>query len=337
MRVSVFLALLAVSSVAAITLTSNEFDVKRVIPGFLYQGVTFTPNGDFYTTSGTNWCVFTNAANLPIGGTLSQSQARCGVSNVGATNIVSSQNGRIYSVEGYEHNTATFAATRRFTACGQTHGIAVDPRDGAIFVSSVNTGKVWRIPNPDNTAGLVSVNCAAPYFDGGAAGVGGFDQITVGPDGKVYAAGYTAGKFVIISAYSAATPTGTLIAAKSTINRNPDGISICFGSGNSFALVATTSGAISKFALTGPGGAPSYTETTIATDVGGYLDFTTVDPKGCIWGTTLFAGAQGMYRVTNKDGSCGCASAQVPSSCTPKQCQSLSQLVHTPVPPVLVS
>jgi len=299
--------------VNAVTLLNPAFDVRTVIPNVAIHSLTFTPNGDLYTNNGgSQICRYPNAVNLPIGKTLSPSaNGTCypsaGPGNYG-TDIVSSKTGKLYTVTGYEVDPLTGVRTSKFNNCGATHGLAIDPRDGGLFFSNVG-GTIWRIDDPDLTPGYINTNCAAAIFvSNGALAV---DGITVGPDGKLYGAGMS-NRFFIFSPYSPATPQATVIANVPATNVRPDGISICIGSGNSFALVGTTSGSIAKFNLTGPGGAPTYAESLVATNVGGYLDFTTVDPKGCIWGSDL-AGSVGPYRVTNADGSCSCASAQVPT------------------------
>jgi len=337
MRVSTFFVVaLGVTAVAAaIVNVGNDFDVKRVIPDDLVPGVTFTPNGDLFTWGGGGLCKYVNAVNLPDGQTLSRAQAQCAaVAGVGGLGITSSKAGRLYAVTGQEIDPNTLTVIRQaFNSCGAVHCIAMDPRDGAMFVSNYGGRKVYRIPDPDANPGTQDV-CGSPeFFSSNSIGTG-FDGITIGPDGTLYGAGYDNRALVIVSGYSSATPTGILIANKMSFTASPDGISICVNNGESFALVAMTTGTISRFKLSGPNGAPLYAEDTIATGVGGYLDFSAVDPKGCIWGSAI-NGPFGFYRVRNRDGSCGCASAQVPtpppSPCgTGKQCMSNAELAALP-------
>jgi sugar lactone lactonase YvrE len=335
MRVSTLILGLLLGAIvvpAAIVNIGNDFDVKRVIPDDYVVGVTFTPNGDLFTYGSGTICRYANAVNLPDGQTLSRNGATCaGGVGFGAIAITSSKNGRIYTTDGYEIDATTLQVVRQaFDGCGALHGIAMDPRDGAMFLSYYGGRKVFRVPDPDANPNRQTAHCNSPYFDTSIAGTG-FDGITIGPDGKLYGAGYDSFSLVIVSAYSTSTPTGTLIASKGSFTGAPDGISICVDNGESFALVAMTRGTISRFKLTGPNGAPLYTEDTIADGVGGYLDFSAVDPKGCIWGSAT-SGAYGFYRVKNRDGSCGCASAQVPTPppCGGKRCMSLAEIAALP-------
>jgi len=325
----------AVANALTWTVTDPDYAVQTVIPQLAAAPITFLANGDLimldvvYNPP----CLFrwSNAANLPFGSTIPfsyglscASQGGHSILGAGSGNIVATKSGRIYQSSGLEIDLNTFTTRQAFTNCAAGHGIALDPTDDSLLFSNYGSKKIYRVPNPDVHPTMQTVNCNAPFFDAGALVGSGIDGLTVGPDGTVYMAAYDSASLVIVS------KTGQLIANKPTgkpRTQGPDGISICIGDGNSFALTSTAQlGQIVKFNLTGPGGAPDYDFSTIATNGGvGYIDWTAVDPRGCIWGSTVNGGG-GVFRVSNKDGTCpSCNAPQVPPS---GDCPDCTDVVH---------
>lgn len=194
--------------------------------------------------------------------------------NVPTVDMVADQ-GRLYNVNGFELNLGSMTGTRRWVDCGASHAIARDPRDGAIFVGSVGSGKIWRIPNPSVSVGIYNTNCAADlYFDAGAAGLGGITDLDILPDGTLVAAGFTNNRFLMISPYSPVTPQGTLITSKPLVNSSPVSIASAYGD----VYIGTSAGSIIRINLN----SPVYAETLIASGAG-YIHNATVGPDGSIY------------------------------------------------------
>lgn len=119
--------------------------------------------------------------------------------------------------------------------------------------------------------------------------------MTILPDGTIVASSYTQNKLLVLSGYSAATPTGTLIAAKPLVSSTVTAVTYAGGD----IYIGLTSGKIARVDLN----APIYTETTLVTDAGGYIEDAAISPNGHIWYSTVFGGAQGTLRLTLADGS----------------------------------
>ncbi len=280
-----------------ITILDPTVDARRVIPGFSYSALAFAGN-DLYAANGSSICHFANAANLPIGATLSIASARCGTSNVGLTSLAYDGQGTLYGFGGgsiLKIDTATFQATSLpNSAYGGTHGFAIDPRDGAIFYSSVATGKIFRYDPFTQNAGMSAAD--ALFFDAGAAGLGGLHRMTILPDGTIVVGSYTQNKLLVLSGYSGATPTGTLIAAK-PLATGATVTAVTYAAGDVY--LGFSSGRISRVDLN----APIYTETALVGNAGGYIEDAAISPNGHIWYSAAFSGALGTLRLTQADGS----------------------------------
>lgn len=169
-------------------------------------------------------------------------------------------------------------------------GIAIDPRDGSIFTSSLSDGKIFRYNPATQNAGLTAAQ--ATFFDAGAAGIGGIKDLVILPDGTVVAASYTQNKLLFLSGYSDASPTGSLLAAR-TMTTGTSISAVTYAGGDIY--VGFTNGKFSRFDPSGPG----YQETLLTTN-NGFINDIAIGPSGALYVGSTFRGGQ-ISRVTRAD------------------------------------
>ncbi len=207
--------------------------------------------------------------------------------------------GHLYMTTGdsvFELDRSTGQITRSVVGVGGAYGLATDSTTGDLVVGSINGG-IYRVSNPDSPTPTVAAIGDTPSR-------GGYDGVAVGPDGNIYGSLYRSAAEAFAGA--AATVPGALLF--SLAGTSPDGIAVEQAAGRTAAIwVNGTDGVITRYDLLASPPVPL----TVAS-LGGYGDFSSVGPDGCLYATNPDLNT--IFRVKNADGSCNLA----PSNAVPR-------------------
>lgn len=288
----------------AITISPNSsVDARVIIPGFGPPLLAFA-GSDLWAADGSFLYKFSGLDNVPIGSTVSRFTAASyflGGAGWGALGITYGGAGALYSVGGpgiqridLASMTVSTFANSSFSA--GAYGIAIDPRDGSIFTSSLSDGKIFRYNPATQNAGLTATQ--ALFFDAGAAGFGGIKDLVILPDGTVAAASYAQNKLLILSGYSDTSPTGSLLGAR-TMTTGASISAVTYAGGDIY--VGFTNG---RFSRVDPSG-PAYGETLLMNLNDSFINDIAIGPSGALYvgGVSQVSNGTAIFRVTRADGT----------------------------------